>query len=72
MAHLLGASIRIGAVIPRYSLEALPDISSYVRAHRGLCSAVPLMLDDLPEAVDHTIVPLVTHGLAGLELSMWV
>lgn len=26
-AYLLGASIRIGAVIPRYNLEALADVN---------------------------------------------
>jgi hypothetical protein len=65
--YLLGASIRIGAEIPRYNLEALPDVNPWLP--RGASSSIPLMLDDLPEAIYHAIVCVVTHGFAGLELS---
>jgi hypothetical protein len=59
----------MGAVIPRYNLEALPDVNPPSSFDSCVGHSIPLMLDDLPEAVDHAIVPLVTDGLAGLELS---
>ena len=55
----------MGAEIPRYNLEALPDVNPRVLPGVS-CSGIPLMLDDLPEAVYHAIVCLVSGGLAGL------
>lgn len=55
----------MGAEIPRYNLEALPDVNHNDMLH-VVGSSIPLMLDDLPEAVYHAIVCLVSGGRAGL------
>lgn len=62
--------MRIGAVIPRYSLEALQRINLAHALH--VWASVPFVLDDLPEAIDHAIVALLTRDLAGLKLSVMV
>ena len=67
-SYLLGASMRIGALIPRYNLEALRGVS-LVSVADARHSTVPFVLDDLPEAVDHAIVCLLAGTLAGLKLS---
>lgn len=65
--------MRMGAEIPRYSLEKLANVSMrLVRTPNEVCGRIPFMLDDLPEAVHHAIVALVTNCLAGLKLSAYV
>jgi hypothetical protein len=71
-SHLLGASIRMGAVIPRYNLEKLPDVNPACSFPPVRGDGIPFILDDLPEAVDHAIITLVTNDLASLELSVYV
>ena len=66
--NLLGASIRIGALIPRYSLEKLAVVSLQFPRPQVTYS-LPLILDDLPEAVYHAIVAIFSYRLAGLKLS---
>jgi hypothetical protein len=68
VSYLLGASMRMGAEMPRYNLEKLQRVNRPALL-RGACSGIPLMLDDLSEAVYHAIVCLVSGGLAGLQLS---
>jgi hypothetical protein len=65
VTYLLGASMRIGAEIPRYNLDALPDVN-LPKVVQVASSSIPLVLDDLPEAVYHAIVCLVTGGSASL------
>ena len=54
--------------MPRYSLEKLAGVSPCISCAQD-SHGVPLILDDLPEAVYHAIVALVTNSFAGLELS---
>lgn len=58
----------MGAEIPRYNLEKLQDVNAGVLSDQAHL-AIPFVLDDLPEAVHHAIVSLLTSGLSGLELS---
>ncbi len=68
-----GASIRMGAAIPRYSLEKLTVKLSVCRescAGDGLgCVGLPFVLDDFLEAVDHAIVRVGAAAFPGLELA---
>lgn len=65
--YLLGASMRIGALMPRYSLDALRAISM-VKA-LGV-SSLPFVPHDLAEAVQHAAVSILTSSLSGLKLSI--
>lgn len=63
--------MRMGAVIPRYNLEALRNVSMLDDVLGDVrWSPVPFMLDDLPEAVDHAGVMSFAGALARLELSV--
>jgi hypothetical protein len=62
----LGASIKMGAVMPRYRRENL--ISSIQRQSRDDIQALPFVPDDFTEAVDHAVV-LGPGSFAGLQLS---
>jgi len=70
--YLLGASMRMGAEMPRYSREKLGGVR--VCAFGGLERrereerCVPFILDDFPEAVYHAIICLIADALACLEL----
>ena len=63
--------MRMGAEIPRYSLEKLRSLL----ARRRLCDVVretvPFISDDFAEAVQHTSVCILTDGLVGLELPIF-
>jgi len=60
--------MRMGAEIPRYSLENLRNLL----ARRRLCDVVretiPFISDDFAETIQHTSVCILTDGLVGLEL----
>lgn len=58
--------MRIGADIPRYSLEALPGVSLAYSAKGRVRSSVPFISDNLLEAVGHAIVGFLTNLLASL------
>jgi len=62
-----GASIMMGAAIPRYSRENL--LRCLVRWHQvGRFPDIPFISNDLPEAIDHAIVSVGSAALPGLEL----
>jgi hypothetical protein len=58
----------MGAVIPRYNLEALLVVNISFSFWRRMEIAIPLVLDDFPEAIDHAIVTLFTSSLSSLKL----
>jgi hypothetical protein len=62
----------MGAEIPRYNLEKLPEVSPSRPFSQARGNGIPLILDDLPEAVDHAVVSLIANGLASLDLSACV
>jgi len=61
----------MGAVMPRYNLENLArhQYRSSVCMGAGGKGEIPLMADDLPEAVQHASVCVGSGGPGGLQLS---
>lgn len=64
--------MRMGAEIPRYSLEALQKVNSYFDRFGSGRSAVPFVLDDLPKAVHHAIICFLSSAFTRLKLSVQV
>ena len=62
--------MRIGAVIPRYNLEALLAVTFLSALRHCMQFSVPFMLDDLSKTVYHAIVSFFTSHFARLKLSM--
>jgi hypothetical protein len=62
----LGASMRIGAEIPRYNREKLAGRLGLRLTF--LDTSIPFVPDDLSEAVEHAIVGLLADALACLKL----
>ena len=65
-AYLFGASMRMGALMPRYNREKLSEDHISTRQDRDIsieCDR-PLILDDLSEAVHHAIVTFLTNAFA--------
>jgi hypothetical protein len=68
-SNLLGASIRIGAEIPRYNRDALTVVRKKSRDSLKLGHISPFVPNDLTEAIYHAIIGLFTGTFTGLELS---
>lgn len=61
--------MRMGAVIPRYNLEKLRGVSTKKFPAQQLDRAIPLILNDLLEAIHCAIVPIGTDCSVVLQLS---
>jgi hypothetical protein len=72
MDYLLGASIRMGAEIPRYNLDALPDVNLYAMmlAHSQAypsCLMIFLKQSTMPLYASSPVVLLVCSCLGGFR-----
>jgi hypothetical protein len=63
--------MRMGAEIPRYSLENLPCVS-WEAIEVCMDSIAPFISDNLSEAVNHVVVAVLANGRTGLKLSIYV